>query len=67
MTRSETMKLLRSDMNATIEEVSRVVGRRTLTPPDPQLKGARCPGGFNPCAYQVKKLVSKFAFCRPIA
>ena len=26
------MKVLRSDMNATIEEVSRVVGRRTLTP-----------------------------------
>jgi hypothetical protein len=25
-----------------------------LTPPDPQLKGAWYPGGFNPCAYQVK-------------
>jgi hypothetical protein len=32
-----------------------VVGRCTLTPPDPQLKGARYPGGFNPCTYQVKK------------
>jgi hypothetical protein len=30
------------------------VGRRTLTPPDPQLKGAWYPGGFNPCIYQVK-------------
>jgi hypothetical protein len=26
----------------------------TLTPPDPQLKGARYPGGFNPCAYHVQ-------------
>jgi hypothetical protein len=38
------------------------VGLYTLTPPDPQLKGAWYPGGFNPCDYQVKKLVSKFAF-----
>jgi hypothetical protein len=29
-------------------------GRRTLTPPDPQLKGAWYPGGFKPCTYQVK-------------
>jgi hypothetical protein len=29
-------------------------GRCTLTPPDPQLKGAWYPGGFNPCAYRVK-------------
>jgi hypothetical protein len=34
----------------------------TLTPPDPQLKGARCPGGFNPRAYQARNPVSKFAF-----
>jgi hypothetical protein len=33
--------------------------RCTLTPPDPQLKGAWYPGGFNPCTYQVKKPVSK--------
>jgi hypothetical protein len=33
-----------------------------LTPPDPQLKGAWYPGGFNPCTYQVKKTVSKRAF-----
>jgi hypothetical protein len=33
-----------------------------LTPPDPQLKGAWYPGAFNPCAYQVKKPVSKCAF-----
>jgi hypothetical protein len=26
----------------------------TLTPPDPYLKGARYPGGFNPCAYRVE-------------
>jgi hypothetical protein len=25
-----------------------------LTPPDPQLKGAWYPGGFNPCTYHVK-------------
>jgi superfamily II DNA/RNA helicase len=32
-----------------------MVGRfPTLTPPDPQLKGAWYPGGFNPCTYQVK-------------
>jgi hypothetical protein len=31
------------------------VGRRcTLAPPDPQLKGAWYPGGFNPRTYQVK-------------
>ena len=30
------------------------VERRTLTPPDPQLKSAWYPGGFNPCTYQVK-------------
>jgi hypothetical protein len=30
------------------------VGRCTLTPPDPELKGAWYPGGFNPCTYQVK-------------
>jgi hypothetical protein len=36
------------------------VGRCALTPPDPQLKGARYPGGFNPCTYQAKKPVSKF-------
>jgi hypothetical protein len=40
----------------------RKAGRRTLTPPDPQLKGAWYPGGFNPCTYQVKKTVPKFAF-----
>jgi hypothetical protein len=33
-----------------------------LTPPDPWLKGAWYPGGFNPCTYQVKKPVSRFAF-----
>jgi hypothetical protein len=30
------------------------VGRCTLTPPDPQLKGAWYPGDFNPCSYQAK-------------
>jgi hypothetical protein len=29
-------------------------GRCTLTPTDPQLKGAWYPGGFNPRTYQVK-------------
>ena len=30
-----------------------VVGRCTLTFPDPQLKGAWYPGGFNPCTYRI--------------
>jgi selenocysteine lyase/cysteine desulfurase len=29
-----------------------VAGRCTLTPPDPSLKGAWYPGGFNPCTYK---------------
>ena len=29
-------------------------GRCALTPPDPQLKGAWCPGGFNPCSYHAQ-------------
>jgi hypothetical protein len=41
-------------------DVSEVGG--VMTPPDPQLKGACCPGAFNPCACQVKKPVSKRAF-----
>jgi hypothetical protein len=36
--------------------------RCTLTPPDPQQKGAWYPGGFNPRTYQVKNPVSKCAF-----
>jgi hypothetical protein len=36
-------------------------GRCTLTPPDPQLKGAWYPGGFKPRTYQLKKPVSKRA------
>jgi hypothetical protein len=35
-----------------------------LTPPDPQLKGAWYPGGFNPCTYQVRNPVSKCAFSK---
>jgi hypothetical protein len=36
------------------QAVSRAVGLlRALTPPDPQLKGAWYPGGFNPCTYKV--------------
>jgi hypothetical protein len=46
------------------------VGRRTLTPPDPQLKGAWYPGGFNPCTYQVKNrfqnVLFKFNLHRPL-
>jgi hypothetical protein len=38
------------------------VERRTLTPPDPQLKSAWYPGGFNPCTYQVKTRFPKCAF-----
>jgi hypothetical protein len=36
-------------------------GRRTLTPPDPQPKGARYPGGFQPSHLSREKLVSKRA------
>jgi hypothetical protein len=28
-------------------------GRRALTPPDPQLKGARYPGGFKPSPLNI--------------
>jgi hypothetical protein len=38
------------------------VGRCTSTPPDPQLKGAWYPGGFNPCTYQVKNRFQKLPF-----
>jgi hypothetical protein len=34
----------------------------SLTPPDPSLKGAWYPGGFNPCVCQVKNLVSNLCF-----
>jgi hypothetical protein len=34
----------------------------SLTPPDPQLKGAWYPDGFNPCAYQVKTRFQSFPF-----
>jgi hypothetical protein len=33
-----------------------------LTPPDPQLKGAWYPGGFNPCTYHAKNRFQSFAF-----
>jgi hypothetical protein len=40
-----------------------------LTPHDPQLKGAWYPGGFNPCAYEVRSwfqslLSTKCNLCR---
>jgi hypothetical protein len=35
-----------------------------LTPPDPQLKGAWYPGGFNPCTYQVKTRCQNVPFKR---
>jgi hypothetical protein len=34
----------------------------TLTPPDPQLKGARCPGGFNPRAFHAKTRFQSLGF-----
>jgi hypothetical protein len=37
-------------------------GQRTLTPPDPQLKGAWYPGGFKPCTCQVKKRFQNVPF-----
>jgi hypothetical protein len=37
-------------------------GRCTLTPPDPQLKGAWYPGGFNPCTYRVKNRFQNVPF-----
>jgi hypothetical protein len=33
-----------------------------LTPPDPQLKGAWCPGGFNPCVYHVENRFQNVPF-----
>jgi hypothetical protein len=39
-----------------------VVGLYRLTPPDPQLKGAWYPGGFNPCTCQTKTWFQAFAF-----
>jgi hypothetical protein len=33
-----------------------------LTPPDPQLKGAWYPGGFNPGTYQVKNRFQNVPF-----
>jgi hypothetical protein len=42
------------------------VGRCTLTPPDPQLKGAWYPGGFKPCTCQVKTRFQNVAFKRYI-
>ena len=41
---------------------STTVRRCTLTPSDPQLKGAWYPGGFNPRTYKVRNPVSKRAF-----
>jgi hypothetical protein len=33
-----------------------------LNPPDPYLKGAWYPGGFNPCAYEVKNRFQNVPF-----
>jgi hypothetical protein len=38
------------------------VRRYTMTPPDPQLKGAWYQGGFNPCTYQVKTRIQNIPF-----
>jgi hypothetical protein len=37
------------------DDAVHAAGRCALTPPDPQLKGARYPGGFNPCTYHLEK------------
>jgi hypothetical protein len=47
---------------ATPRTASRWGGRCTLTPPDPQLKGAWFPGGFNPCVYRVRTRFQNVAF-----
>jgi hypothetical protein len=36
----------------------------TLTPPDPQLKCAWYPGGFNPCTYEVKTRFQNLPFSK---
>ena len=53
--RKKTLRdFLRSRRRAAAAELgASVVGRCKLTPPDPQLKGAWYPGGFNPCTDQV--------------
>jgi hypothetical protein len=35
---------------------------KLLTSPDPQLKGAWYPSGFNPCTYQVKNRFQSLPF-----
>jgi hypothetical protein len=39
-------------------------GRRTLTPPDPELTGAWYVPGFNPCTCQVKKRFQNLLFIK---
>jgi hypothetical protein len=48
--------LLTSQADSATQHLFDTVGppQRALTPPDPQLKGAWYPAGFNPCTYQVK-------------
>jgi hypothetical protein len=43
------------------------VGRCSLTPPDPQLKGAWYSAGFNPCTYQVKNRFQSLPFKMQLA
>jgi hypothetical protein len=43
------------------EDKAAAVWPRLVTPPDSQMKGGWYPGGFNPCAYQVK---TGFKTCR---
>jgi hypothetical protein len=42
-------------------------GCARLPPPDPQLKGAWYPGGFNPCTYQVKTRFQSVPFKMQLA
>ena len=42
--------------------VAKVGPPHTLTPPDPHLKGAWYPVGFNPCVYQVKNRIQNVPF-----
>jgi hypothetical protein len=59
---AETRRLRSVASCALAKITSRVVGPCTLTPPDPQLKGAWYPGGFKPRTYQVRNRFQNVPF-----
>jgi hypothetical protein len=50
---TDQLKIVKIEVDPNPELVEEYqVGRCTLTPPDPQLKGAWYPGGFNPRTFK---------------